>query len=288
MNGLRSTGLKSYIRVGILLLFIGIFISFLSIGIWKAAAAIPPSLIFSILPYSFLLMIGMLILLGTPQVFKNLYASTDLSLLFTMPIPTRQLFWIKYIKSYLSTPLFLLVLLFVPFTIYGVKMQINWLFYPTLFVVLFSFSLIGLSISYLINLVLIQIIPARRANELMTALSFLSGLLTYGLFQIPNMLSEKTRAGLLAEGLPLFPAWTPMSWGSRAITNAMDGSLQLLLPTIAIVLVAGGISLLSSTLVEKGFRTGWIQISEGRSIKKKKRKKPVQKQKIIIRLLPSD
>ena len=80
-----------------------------------------------------------------------------------------------------------------------------------------------------------------------------------------------------------------MSWGSRAITSAMDGSLQLLLPMVAIVLVASGISLLSSTLVEKGFRTGWIQISEGKSTKKKKGKKTAPKsKKFIIRLLPSD
>ncbi|MBP3039850.1 hypothetical protein J9303_10165 [Bacillaceae bacterium Marseille-Q3522] len=282
VNNLRSTGIKGFVMIGISILVIAALLSFLSVGIWNIATAIPHTVVTSIASYSFLVIIAMLILLGTPQVFKNLYSSTDLSFLFTMPIPTRQLFWIKYLKSYISTPLFLLVIFFVPFFIYGIRMHVSLLYYPILFLVILSFTLIGLSISYLINLVLIQIIPAQRANELMTALSVLSGLIVYGLFQIPNLLSDSAKTDLMSKGLPLFPAWTPMSWAGSAITNAIEGSASFVLPTIAILVTAIIFVLLSSALVEKGFRTGWIRISEGKPLKKKKAKRAVRvkKQKI--------
>src|SRR5699024_6944078 len=61
------------------------------------------------------------------------------------------------------------------------------------------------------------------------------------------------------------------TWGSDAITAAARGSMDFLLPLVLLLIFSIVLVLLASSLVEKGFRTGWIRLSEG-GTKKKKRK----------------
>ncbi|NGY85801.1 hypothetical protein F6Y05_08305 [Bacillus megaterium] len=220
--------------------------------------------------YSCLLLIGMLVLMGIPQVFKNLYSSLDLSFLFTLPIPTKQLFWVKYIKSFLSTPLIMFFLFYIPFIVYGIRVHTNFLFYIISFAVLLSTVVIGLSLCYLLNLILVQLIPAQRANELMTAMSALSGVIVYVLFQLPNFSSNGAPFEKAIAGLPLFPTWTPFHWASIAITSSAKGSVHAFVPALSIMVLAFLSILLSSSLVEKGFRTGWVRLSEGKGKKRAK------------------
>src|SRR5699024_11805114 len=78
-----------------------------------------------ILSYSLLMVIGITVLFGLPYVYKNLYASTDLELLFTMPIPTPYIFWIKYIQSFLRVALPILFFFGVLATVYGLATGVH-------------------------------------------------------------------------------------------------------------------------------------------------------------------
>src|SRR5699024_12458092 len=95
----------------------------------------------SLLSYGSLILIGALILLGLPYVFKNLYASADLELLFTMPIPTRIVFWVKYSQSFLQVCLPILFFLGLPIIGYGVTTGVHFLYYPVLLIVLIATGL---------------------------------------------------------------------------------------------------------------------------------------------------
>src|SRR5699024_220628 len=116
-------------------------------------------------------------------------------------------------------------------------------------------------------------VPASKANEFMTVMSFLAGLLVYLVIMLPNFTNDQPLGEMILAGFPLFPDWTPMSWGSSAIIHAVNGSFDLVLPLVLIVLLACISIVITTTLVEKGFRTGWIRLSEGNSKKKKKQKK---------------
>ncbi len=146
-------------------------------------------------------------------------------------------------------------------------------FYPVSYFILLSFIFIGLGIVYLLNLILIQIIPVHRAKELMTALTAVGGILGYLLVQLPNLLGGQSD-GSIVSVLPELPAWLPMQWGGKILSDLAHGNFMIQTGTaIALVLgTAAFVTLLSSILVEKGFRSGWIQISEGG--RKKKKKKP--------------
>src|SRR5699024_5673016 len=207
--------------------------------------------------------------LGLPQVFKDLYAATDLQLLFTMPIPTRNIFWMKYIQSYIGIPLLAYVLFVIPLIVYGIVTGESSLYYPVMLVTLLAVTIIGLSIAYLFNLVLIQIVQANRANEFMTVMSFLSGIFVYLLFTLPDIINDKPLQEVLLSGVPLLPKWVPVSWGSAALVEAHQGSIGFLFPFVLFLLLAVCSVILTTALVEKGFRTGWIRLSEGGRIKKK-------------------
>lgn len=270
MNTLRSQSSKNYIRYLFSFVVLSVILYFISKGVWAVGESITQSVLTGILSYGFLMIIGIIILLGLPQIFKHLYAATDLGLLFTLPIPTRHIFWVKYLQSFIGVPLLVFIFFVVPLFIYGILIDANLLYYPVMILVLISLVVIGLSIAYLFNLVLIQLVPASKANEFMTAMSVLSGVFVYLMFMIPNLANDRPLPEILLSGLPLFPEWVPVSWASAAIINVASGSLAFLLPFGLILLLAAFSVTLTASLVEKGFRTGWIRLSEGGGGKQKR------------------
>lgn len=255
------------------LLVIGVFLVLASIGMWNMSDAFTEPVFAGLLSTGTLAIIGFILLLGVPQIFKDLYATGDLELLFTLPIKTKHIFWVKYLKSFGGIPLLAFVFFTVPLMTYGVARQVHILYYPVVILSMLAVLVIGLSIAYLFNLILIQIVPASRANEFLTMMSFFSGLLVYFLFMLPSILNDQSMSDMILGELPLLPGWMPTTWASSAIVEASNGSAQFILPFILIILLAVISVLIATSLVEKGFRTGWIRLSEGSSKKKKKSKR---------------
>src|SRR5699024_9099443 len=173
------------------LIILAVLLYFVSKGVWSLSGDISESVLTSVLSYAFLLVVGLIILLGVPQVFKDMYSTKDLELLFTLPIATRHIFWIKYMRSFMGIPLLAFLFLSIPLFVYGMATNVNLLFYLVVILVLLAVTVIGLSIAYLLNLVLIQIVPASRANEFMTVMSVLSGLIVYLMFMFPNLMNDE-------------------------------------------------------------------------------------------------
>src|SRR5690625_780033 len=271
-NSLRTqkkSHLVSYLAAMIGLLF---FLGVLTQAAWAMSSSITEPVFAGILTYGCLLIVWMIILMGVPQVFKDMYSTTDLEHLFTLPIKTKYIFWMKYLKSLFGIPLFLAVFFMVPVMTYGIATGVSGLFYPIAFLVTFSFMVIGLSIAYLFNLLLIQVVPASRANEFITVMSLSSGIFVYFIFMAPTFTNDLPITEIILSGLPLLPNWAPVTWGSTAIIEAANGSFAFGLPIILLLLLALVSFLFSTSLVEKGFRTGWVRLNEGTGKKRKKRK----------------
>src|SRR5690606_18725495 len=137
---------------------------------------------------------------GLPQVFKGLYSGSDLELLFTMPIPTKNIFWVKFIQSFFGTPIYIYSIFSVPIIVYGVAIKASFLYFIVALIVLLAVAIIGLSLIFLLNLLLIQFLPPGRANEFMTIMSFLSGILVYYLIMFPNMSNDEPLTDVLLSG----------------------------------------------------------------------------------------
>lgn len=220
----------------------------------------------------FLIVLGFLSVFGVPQVFQQLFSATDLQSLFTMPISTRSIFLVKYAKSFFGLPVMIWLLMLVPLIGFGIGAGYSWLYYPVLFLVSAGITVIAVSVTYLINLGLVQVLPANRLKELMTVMGFLLMMLIYAVFQIPNFISG---SGFSPQDLTSFgemPIWLPTTFGAEGIGMAAQGEFGAWLPTVLVLLVAVFFAVLASSLVERGFRRGWIRLSEGRRKKVKQKK----------------
>ncbi len=244
---------------------------FLSIGTAAAAAIVQKEFVAPIFSYAFSLLLAFNILFGVPQVFKHLYGTNDLALLFTLPIKTRTIYWSKFIQGFFGIPSILTLLSCILLTVFGIVTQASISFFLLAYVVSLLITLIGVSISYLLNLILIQIIPVHRAKELMTAMSAIAGMIVYLLFQLPNLLARNQVDANTMSELPPMPKWLPMEWGGRSLAEATTGSFGFILPFLLLILLTGLMLLISSSLVEKGFRTGWVKMNEGNKPRKKRK-----------------
>lgn len=108
----------------------------------------------------------------------------------------------------------------------------------------------------------------------MSVVGVLAGMLVYLLFLFPGRFNDVPLSEMILDGLPLFPDWVPLTWASNAITAASSGSFSFVLPFILTLVLAVIFVLITSSLVDRGFRTGWVKLSEGGG---KKRKKNIRK-----------
>ncbi|MEH7344906.1 hypothetical protein V7122_13720 [Bacillus sp. JJ1532] len=245
----------------------------LSIAIGAMALTLPKDFFDPTFAYAFSGLIAFNILFGVPQVFKNLYGTNDLSLLFTLPIKTRSIYWVKFLQSFIGVPGFLWLFSIILLTVFGIASKSSIVFFPMAYITSLLFTLIGMSIAYMMNLVLIQVIPVHRAKELMTVMSALAGIIVYVLFQLPNILMKNNPNGQEMTQIPQMPKWLPMEWGGTVLTEASSGSFSFFLPFMMTFIFAALMLFITSLLVEKGFRTGWIKMNEGNRPKKKRKGK---------------
>ncbi|MBU9720374.1 MULTISPECIES: putative ABC transporter permease subunit [Bacillaceae] len=225
--------------------------------------------------YSIITFGGMIItvLFTIPQVFKNLFSSKDVEMLFTLPIATKHIYWVKFGQSFFSTAAFVWVFLVLFFLSYGLGASVAWIYFFIVPIISLTVVLVGLSIAYLFNLLLIQIIPKSRVKELMTLMTGMAGLIIFLLVQIPNLMGiDNMVEGMSAE----LPALTllPTHWAAMALSFFSQGYiLRGLLWMAAMVIAVSIITLLTQVVVDRGFRTGWIRMSEGARRKKRKKRK---------------
>lgn len=280
LNTIRTMPIRNIIGFGLVIMILSVFLYFVSRAILSVGSTLTPNIFMSLFSYTFLFVLGFVILLGTAQVFKDLYTADDLQILFTMPIQTRHIYWLKYIKSFVNVPLFIVILFIIPLWIFGLSTKASIFFYPVSLIVLIMISLIGLSISFLLNLILAQIIPANRANEFVTIMSFFSGIFAYFLFMYPSMREGGELLETIGEGLPILPKWIPITWGAVAVVETISGSWRFVLPFILLIVLTIVLIILSTLLTERGFRHGWIRLNEGGRTKKRKRTKKLTTYKV--------
>src|SRR5690625_273725 len=129
-------------------------------------------------------------------------------------------------KSFAGGPFLAFIFLCVPLHVYGLATNASLLFYPVVLFVLLAVTTIGLSVAYLLNLILIQIVPASRANELVTVMSVLSGLIVYLMFMLPNLMNDEPMTEAFLTNIPLLPGWVPFSWASVSLIESLNGSVK--------------------------------------------------------------
>ncbi|MDD2497031.1 MAG: hypothetical protein PHY90_02680, partial [Desulfitobacteriaceae bacterium] len=233
---------------------------------------------------SLLFMSGLVgeIFFGITAAFAALYMADDLELLFMAPVNLRAVFAVKSLSVIGSNLIVAVIFAFLPGVFYGLLFQAGALFYLLVMLVGLGLWIIGTALSELINLLVMRIVPPHRSREAVGAIGALTGILIALVFQIPNLLisvgEQINIATWLAgqEEMIRVMDFFPWGWGSLALVSGLSGdfltgfSWSILIIFLGVVLFA-----IAFSLLERGFRRGFISLSQGGGGKRQKKKHPV-------------
>lgn len=236
-------------------------------GAYRLGSAAQAQIIDSLAGFGLLALFLTLFIFGIPPIFNTLFAARDVELLFTLPIPTRSIYLVKFGEILGTIGAIAFGVSLVPMIGLGLGSRAGWFYYVVLPAVILAAVLATVAICSLACLLMVQLVPTARIKEGLTALYILSGVLSFAISQAIRGLGTGH-----FEHLPLFPVWTPMRWGGSALSRAAHNDWLALLPLAGLFALAALLLAVSTLLVERGFRLGWIQLSEGERRRKRSRR----------------
>src|SRR5690606_8538288 len=157
------------------------------------------------------------ILADLPQVYGQLYVARDVELLFTLPIPTRSIFLVKYLQTLIVGNLLTIPLILIPLLGLGIGAGAHLLYYPAVVLVVFVVVAGAVAISYLMMLTLVRFLPRKRLNEIIVASQALTGLIAALAGQLLRFPDQLDRA---PDVIPVAPPWPPTTPGAIGLARA--------------------------------------------------------------------
>ncbi|MDD4168733.1 MAG: hypothetical protein PHD36_00445 [Desulfotomaculaceae bacterium] len=249
---------------------------YLGFAAYGALQAMPPQNARGFL--SLLLMMGLAgqVFFGITAAFAALYMSEDLELLFVAPVSVRAVFAVKSLvvagSNFLTVVLFALL----PGIFYGLLFQAGALFYVLVILVSLGLWIIGTALSQLLNMLVMRVVPPHRSREAIGVVGALGGIVIAVVFQLPGLLMHNKSLNMGAwlagqQQMLKIMDYFPWGWGSRALAGGVSGSLPAGLGWSLLLLAVGAaLYCLSFLLVQRGFRRGWISLSQGGGGRRKK------------------
>jgi ABC-2 type transport system permease protein len=276
-NKIRHRPAKTIIVMVILLVA---FASLLvSLGFWAYGALkiMSPQTAQGFLSLLFMGGLAGQVFFGITAAFAALYMSDDLELLFVAPVSLKAVFAVKSLSVMGNNLFTVLLFAFLPGVFYGLLFQATASYYLVVFLVGIGLWIIGTAIAELLNLVVMRLVPPHRSKEAVGFIGALTGILIAITFQIPSMMMNNDQGfspdTWLSghEQLLNVMNFFPWGWGSLALVEGISGNL---LPGLgwALLILALGVLLfvLAFVLVERGFRRGFISLSQGEGGRRRK------------------
>jgi len=124
-------------------------------------------------------------LLMASEIRTRFYLSSELSLLYSTPIPMATLFLSRFfltICSSVANIFDVIIFSFLPLIVLGIAAAASWQYYLFILPVLYLLRIIGSSIGSILSMILIGIVPSKWLMRITMGLSFLSTVLWAGLF----------------------------------------------------------------------------------------------------------
>lgn len=283
-NKIRQWPLKVWLLAALPVLSVFALFIYLGNTAYGAMAAMPPALGQGFLSLAFLAGVVSAMFFGVTSAFTVLYMSGDLELLFVAPVATRAVFAVKTLKVALSNLFSTAFFVFLPGLFFGLLLKAPFLYYFWLVLVTLALLGLGTALAELLNLVVMRLVPPHRSKEAVGFIGALSGILIALLFQIPGLVMS-SQGGIdltawlsnQAQILKILK-WFPWGWGAQSLTQgALGNNLAALAWSLLALALAAAVFGPAFLLVERGFRRGWISLSQGeggRRGKGRKRKAP--------------
>lgn len=230
-----------------------------------------------------------LFLLTFASLLGTLYLRKDLPALLVAPVPIRAVFLAQFLEA-LALPLLWTLALGGPALWgFGLGMGFNLLYFPLSLLLLLCLPLVPLGLSAGLTLLLLRLVPAPRAAEILTLAGTLIGVAIWiGSQSIGDLLSASGASGtdVARGGLALAHPLLPWSWASRGLV--LMGSGDLLAGLIFLTLFAGlslGTLTASVLVAERVYYDGWVQGGQARRRRRQGKRRSTSRD-WIARLAP--
>lgn len=194
---------------------------------------------------------------------STLYLARDLDQLLVTPVPMRAVFLARFLEGLLPIYLLLFVVLLPALAGYGMAVGMAAGYLVALPVVLLLMPLMPVSLSVLLIMVLVRVVPARRLRELMAALGGLLGVAIYvGTQLLSRRYDQVEAAETMQRLLILNQAWLPTAWPARLLLGLGSGDLAAVARYGSLyLLVTAGFFTLTLTLFERLYYQGWTKVA---------------------------
>lgn len=192
---------------------------------------------------------------------QALYLSGDMDFLLASPVPIRAVFMAKLLQAIL--PNFALICLFGLPTLYGLAWAqgYNFLFYPLVILVTILLALAAAGISALLVMLVVRILPARRAAEILGFIGAIFGFTCSQMGNVANAYGDNANiTGQQVSGVMTAAStpWLPLNWAGRGLVAVGEGrwleGLGLVVLTVGISAVVFWFAL---NTAERWYYTGW-------------------------------
>jgi len=246
---------------------------------YGALETMPPQIARGFLSLLFMMGLAGQLFFGVTAAFTTLYMSEDLELLFMAPVSARVVFAVKSLVvaagNFIPAVLFILL----PGVFYGLLFGLSAAHYLLTVLVCLGMLAIGVALAELLNLAVMRIVPPHRSREAVGFIAALGGIMLVLVFQLPNLLMSNSNQLDIARWLSgqqkMLQAmdYFPWGWGSLALAEGACGNLGVALGwSLLLLALAAVIYMLAFTLVERGFRRGWVSLGQGGGGRRQKRK----------------
>ncbi len=205
---------------------------------------------------------------GIGIMLSQLYLASDLELLLASPIPPLGIYLLKLLEGLQSMALPALLAL-ASLIAYGVATSASWLYFV---VVLFGYLCLLVLVaatSMTLIMIIVHLIPARRAQELYALIWTIAAGLLWALWMV---FSNRGDAGDLlrriGEGGPLMEAgrylsWSPAGWLAQIAVSWRGAEWRAAALYLGLLIVgAVAITSIGYAVYQRAFYVGWAQLRE--------------------------
>ncbi len=234
----------------------------------------------------FLLFFIFLLASGITISIHYLFISSDLPLLLSSPLTEQTIFSFKLIEAIIANSSFFLFVGMPTFVAYGIVQHARWFYYPLMLLNAICFLAIPVSFAFLGALLIIRIIPAQRAREIMAILLAIVSMGIWLIMQIVRASSfDSASPNFKPDNIALlirlsdffFLNMLPSTWAARTLEGLVHIDYALILFNfLPLLIIAWCLFYFALKLSKKAFAQGLVGDQQSVTIRKKKRIPPAK------------
>jgi ABC-2 type transport system permease protein len=213
-------------------------------------------------------MFAMLIFSCMVSAVSTLFLSQDNEIVFAAPVPTADIFFMRYVTTSIYTSWMMVIFSIPIFAAYGTVFQAGLLYWPLMLGTIIATAAIATTFGMGFTVVLVNLFPARRTKDIILYLSICFGIFIYIIFRLmrPEDLVNPDKYGHFIDYLsslatPAAP-YLPAAWASNLLSYyLLDREIDFL---VAALLCITPIALffLGEWAMERWFLSGFTKSQE--------------------------